>query len=86
MQNLGGGCPQPLALAWQNLLSSLLFITYMQTPHFHAIAHSFAQREAYIYPVVNNLRTLSIAIGVVPPSVSGDWGSYDSRAARSEAL
>ena len=65
----GGGTPNLCALAWQNLLSSLLLITYMQAPYFHALAHSFAQREACIYPVANNLRTLSIAIGVVPLSL-----------------
>ena len=34
--------------------------------HFHAIAHPFAQRRSAISSVLNRLRTLSIATGVVP--------------------
>jgi hypothetical protein len=71
-----------------NLLRSLLLITYMQATYFHALARSLAHREAHIYPVVNNLRTLSIATGGGAPLAPYllDWRGYDSRAARSEAL
>ncbi len=41
-------------------------ITSLQTQQFHAITHSFAQRQPNISIVSNTLRTLSIATGVVP--------------------
>jgi hypothetical protein len=62
----GWGNPSPCALTSACLPSSLLLITYMQAPHFHAITHSFARRESSIHPVFNSFRTLSIAIGRYP--------------------
>lgn len=50
-----------------SLLSSLLFITYVQALCFQAITHSFAQRASSILPVFSSLCTLSIVTGVVPP-------------------
>ncbi len=46
-------------------------ITSLQTQQFHAITHSFAQRQPNISIVSNALRTLSIATGVVPLRPSG---------------
>ncbi len=52
-------------------LSSTPFlpIIYIQTPYFHAITHSFAQRRAAIPLILKGFRTLSIATGVctLPP-------------------
>ena len=48
-------------------LSSFALITSVQAQYFHELAHSFAQRRRANIPVLNSLRTLSIATGVVPP-------------------
>jgi hypothetical protein len=53
-------------LARPNLVSSFLPITYMQPQHYHAIAHSFAQRQLTKPFLIRGLRTLSIATGVAP--------------------
>jgi hypothetical protein len=53
-------------LARPNLLSSFPPITYMQPQHYHAIAHSFAQRQPTKPFLIRGLRTLSIATGVAP--------------------
>src|SRR6267142_6279358 len=45
-------------------------ITSRQLQHLQAITHSFAQRHSIISPVFNNFRTLSVAMGVVPPLLS----------------
>lgn len=48
-------------------LSSFALITSVQDQQFHKLTHSFAQRRHANFPVLNSLRTLSIATGVVPP-------------------
>ena len=48
-------------------LSSFALITSVQDQQFHKLTHSFAQRRHANFPVLNGLRTLSIATGVVPP-------------------
>jgi hypothetical protein len=53
-------------LARPNLLSSFPPITYTQPQHYHAIAHSFAQRQSANPLSIKRLRTLSIATGVAP--------------------
>jgi hypothetical protein len=53
-------------------LTLFLLITYIQTPYFHALAHSFAQRRAAIPCPSKSLRTLSIATGVYLQTVSHD--------------
>ena len=64
--------PQPVVYLRHQLLSPSLSptpfppITYIQTPRFHAITHSFAQRSAPIHPIFNGFRTLSITTGVYP--------------------
>ena len=65
---LGTRSLRPLTPA--SLLSSLLLITYVQATCFHAITHSFAQRESSILPVFSCFCTLSIATGVGTPSTS----------------
>jgi hypothetical protein len=53
--------------AMESLITTPLFlITSIQPPHFHAIAHSFAQRRTAISHAFNCLHTLSIATGVYP--------------------
>src|SRR6266478_1806731 len=54
-------------LAQTNRPSPFLPIISLQTQQFHAITHSFAQRQLNISIVSNALRTLSVATGVVPP-------------------
>jgi hypothetical protein len=39
-------------------------ITYIQAPCFHAITHSFAQRQSATSPAFNSFRTLSVTTGV----------------------
>src|SRR6266404_2664830 len=56
------------------LLTSFLPITYMQPKHYHAIAHSFAQRQRAKHLSIISLRTLSIATGVAPRPSSGSTG------------
>src|SRR5713226_5727422 len=70
----GWGTPNLAALAFGNLPSSLLLITYMQAPCFHAITHSFARRESSILPVFSSFCTLAIATGVGTPSTSAEAG------------
>src|SRR5882762_1698753 len=60
----GGGYPNLHALAVGSLPSSLLLITYPQAPHFHAVAHSFAQRRVDYSRVFSALRTLLMSMGV----------------------
>ncbi|MCU1239445.1 MAG: hypothetical protein JWO71_171 [Candidatus Acidoferrum typicum] len=50
-----------------NRPSPFLLITSLQTQQFHAITHSFAQRDSSIFPIFNTLRTLLMSTGVVPP-------------------
>src|SRR6266404_3385929 len=57
-------------LAQTSRPSPFLPIISLQTQQFHAITHSFAQRQLNISIVSNALRTLSIVRGVVPPSHS----------------
>src|SRR5712664_3838514 len=45
----------------------LLPITSLQTQQFHAITHSFAQRQSNIPIISNALRPLSVATWVAPP-------------------
>src|SRR6266403_3567893 len=52
------------------LPTPFLPITSLQFPYFQTVAHSFARRRSTIPPVFNNFRTLSVATGVVPLSVS----------------
>jgi hypothetical protein len=42
-------------------------ITSLQTQQFHAITHSFAQRQSNIPIISNALRPLSVATWVAPP-------------------
>jgi hypothetical protein len=49
-------------------LIPLLPITSLQSLRFHAITHSFAQRQPVNAFSIKGLRTLSIVTGVVPPS------------------
>ena len=64
--------PQPVVYLRHQLLSPSLSptpfppFTYIQIPRFHAITHSFAQRESAISPAFNNFRTLSVTTGVYP--------------------
>jgi len=51
-------------------VSHLFLITSLQTQQFHAITHSFMQRRTNIPTILNSLRTLSVATGVVPPCIS----------------
>ena len=62
------GCVSPFAGHTYNPANPLFPITSLQTSHFHAITHSFAQRRTTIWPILNGFRTLSIATGVVPPA------------------
>src|SRR5258706_16279975 len=48
----------------QNPASSFLPITSLQTKHYQAITHSFAQRQSAIPSNFSRFRTLSIATGV----------------------
>ena len=54
----GWGTPNLSALAFGNLPSPLLLITYQQAQHFHAITHSFARWMSSIPSVFNSFRTL----------------------------
>ena len=47
-------------------------IISLQTQQFHAVTHSFAQRQPNISIAFSPLRTLSIATGVAPPRPSGE--------------
>jgi len=47
-------------------LTPLLFITSIQPQYFHAITHSFAQRQSTIPPNINSFRTLPVTTGVLP--------------------
>ena len=53
--------------AQPNVLRSFLPITSLQPEHYHAIAHSFPQRQPTNPPIIKGLRTLSIVTGVVHP-------------------
>ena len=48
-------------------LSSFALITSLQVQQGHELTYSFAQRRVANLPILNSLRTLSIATGVVPP-------------------
>ena len=50
--------------------SPFLPITSLQLQYFQAVTNSFVRRHSTIPPVFNNFRTLSVATGVVPLSVS----------------
>ena len=52
------------------ITTPLFLIAYLQLLYFHGIAHSFAQRRPSIRLAFSNLRTLSVATGVVPPLYS----------------
>src|SRR5882757_3180843 len=43
-------------------------ITSLQPPQFQELTNSFAQRPHPNLLIINNFRTLSVVIGVVPPS------------------
>ncbi len=65
-QNTRGGGALCCALTTFQCSSTptpLFLITSLQTQHFHAITHSFAQRHTNIPTILNSLRTLSIATG-----------------------
>jgi hypothetical protein len=49
-----------------NMATPLLPITSLQTLQFHAVTHSFAQRQTNIPTILNSLRTLFIVTGVYP--------------------
>ena len=51
-----------------NLLSSLSLMTSLQPPCFQAVPNSFAQRRCVNLHFINDFRTLSVVIGVVPSS------------------
>jgi hypothetical protein len=53
-----------------NTPTSFLPITSLQLQYFQAVTHSFVRRRSTNPPVFNNFRTLSVATGVVPLSVS----------------
>ena len=55
-----------------DVATPFLPITSLQAQQFHAITHSFAQRQRNISFASNALRTLSIATGVAPPRPSGE--------------
>ena len=52
-------------------LTPLLLIIYIQPQYFHAITHSFAQRQSTIPPNINSFRTLLMSTGVYSLSVPG---------------
>jgi hypothetical protein len=64
--------------ARRNLTSAFLPITSLQPQQFHAITHSFPQRDSTIPSIFSSFRTLSIVIGVVPPYASGSRGAPPS--------
>jgi hypothetical protein len=77
---------QPLLPAHRTpLLTPLLTITSLQTKQFHAITHSFSQRQPCISPIFGS--TLLMSVGGVSPRRSKSGLGYDrSRAATTEAL
>src|SRR6266446_3867746 len=66
-QNRRGQMAVPLIcsamLASINHLSSFLLITSLEPQQFHAVTHSFAQRESTIPSIFSGLRTLLMSIG-----------------------
>jgi hypothetical protein len=63
-----------------NPANPLFPITSVQPSPFHAFTHSFAQRRATIYPILNSFRTLSIATAVVPPAMGNTSTSTSTSA------
>jgi hypothetical protein len=53
-------------------LTPLPLVTSIQPQYFHAITHSFAQRQSAIPPSINSFRTLPVTTGVYPLSVPDD--------------
>jgi hypothetical protein len=52
-----------------NYVNPFSAITSLQPQHCHEITHSFAQRQSTISSILNSFRTLSVATGLVPPSL-----------------